>query len=79
MADNFVTIASFAAKALAPRAIVTVSTAGIATGMAEIVRIREKMSKSNNGSCLIIPTYMITPIRTSVIRIKKFPTFIIIA
>ena len=46
MAAKRLTIASFFAKTLAPTAIVTVKTAGIATGIAEIVKTSENIKSS---------------------------------
>ncbi len=50
MASRRLTMACFFARAVAPIAMVTVSTAGIATGIAEMVSTREKISTSVSGS-----------------------------
>ena len=48
--DSLVTIACFAARARAPRAMVTDSTAGMATGTAAMVRTRANWSTSSSLS-----------------------------
>ena len=50
MAESLLTIASFFASTLAPIAIVTVSTAGMATGIADMVSTKEKISNSGIDS-----------------------------
>ena len=70
MAESFVTIASFVASTRAPKAIVTVKTAGIATGIAEIVKMSAKIKRSKSGSPFCTPCHIIIAIKKIVIMIK---------
>ena len=78
MASRRLTIACFFASAIAPMAIVTVSTAGIATGMAEMVSTSEKISSSVSGSSREMPSSTIMAITAKVSRMRKLPTLMTI-